>query len=72
MYILKVAAINDAGYGLYSDPLNVITETITSTVKSLPLPTSALDSIEVNTTSTGTSLRSHSEPMTTETPTSKV
>ena len=58
MYIVQVAAINDAGYGVYSDPLTVSTNDSTehSTTRVYAASTSA---------GTGT----NSETMTRETPT---
>ena len=58
MYIVQVAAINDAGYGVYSDPLTVSTNDSTehSTATVYAASTSA---------GTGT----NSETMTRETPT---
>ena len=58
MFIVQVAAINDAGYGIYSDPLTVSsTELSTATVCTA-----------ANSAGTGT----NSETMTTETPTGKI
>ena len=61
MYIVQVAAINDAGDGVYSDPLTVSTNDSTehSTATVYAASTSA---------GTGT----NSETMTRETPTSKI
>ena len=45
MYIVQVAAINDAGYGVYSDPLTVSTndrtEHSTTTIPAIATPTTA-------------------------------
>ena len=58
MYIVQVAAINDAGDGVYSDPLTVSTN----------------DSTEHSTATASTSAGTgtNSETMTRETPTSKI
>ena len=61
MYIVQVAAINDAGYGIYSDPLNA------STNHSTELSTATVCTA-ANSAGTGT----NSETMTTETPTGKI
>ena len=58
MYIVQVAAINDAGYGIYSDPLNA------STNHSTEHSTATVYAVETN---AGTG-----ETMTRETPTSKI